>query len=442
MTVSSSIADTRYAGDGSTTLFATGFKFYANAALRVSTIVDATGVETVKALTTDYTIIGGAGATGSVVMNVAPASGTTLVIKRVEPYTQETDLGTNDPLPAEVLELTFDKLAMQIQQVDYLVRRAVIAEPSFDPNTDDAYTVPAPVSGKILSGKADGTGWENIDPVAGPTGPQGPAGPAGAGSGDALVANPLSQFAATTSAQLRSVLSDETGTGAAVFATAPTLVNPVVGTQLSGDNSTKAASTAFVQAALTTGGAWTTGDVKVTLKAAADSGWVLLNDGSIGNGASAATTRANADTEALFTLLWTNCADAECPVSGGRGANAAADFAANKRLTLPLSMGRALGISGAGAGLTSRALGKTTGAETHALVTGELASHTHAAGTLVAPVPTPTGAVSVDFTLEATNQDAAGPENVAITGSTAAAGSGTAHNNMQPTTFLNAMIKL
>jgi fibronectin-binding autotransporter adhesin len=43
----------------------------------------------------------------------------------------------------------------------------------------------------------------------------------GAGSGDALVANPLSQFAATTSAQLAGVISDETGSGALVFGTAP-----------------------------------------------------------------------------------------------------------------------------------------------------------------------------------------------------------------------------
>lgn len=51
-----------------------------------------------------------------------------------------------------------------------------------------------------------------------------------AGGGDALTSNPLSQFAATTSAQLRGVLSDETGTGAAVFATSPTLVTPALGT--------------------------------------------------------------------------------------------------------------------------------------------------------------------------------------------------------------------
>lgn len=55
------------------------------------------------------------------------------------------------------------------------------------------------------------------------------------GGGDALTSNPLSQFAATTSAQLRSVLSDETGTGAAVFADSPTLVTPALGTPSGGD---------------------------------------------------------------------------------------------------------------------------------------------------------------------------------------------------------------
>lgn len=47
--------------------------------------------------------------------------------------------------------------------------------------------------------------------------------------GDALVANPLSQFASTTSLQLKNTISDETGSGALVFATSPTLVTPVLG---------------------------------------------------------------------------------------------------------------------------------------------------------------------------------------------------------------------
>ena len=48
--------------------------------------------------------------------------------------------------------------------------------------------------------------------------------------GDALTSDGLDQFASTTSAELRGVLSDETGTGAAVFATSPTLVTPALGT--------------------------------------------------------------------------------------------------------------------------------------------------------------------------------------------------------------------
>jgi len=44
----------------------------------------------------------------------------------------------------------------------------------------------------------------------------------------------LAQFAATTSAQLLGVISDETGTGSLVFATSPTLVAPALGTPTSG----------------------------------------------------------------------------------------------------------------------------------------------------------------------------------------------------------------
>lgn len=54
-------------------------------------------------------------------------------------------------------------------------------------------------------------------------------GNAGAGTGDALVANPLSQFASTTSTQLAGVISDETGSGALVFGTSPTLTTPTLG---------------------------------------------------------------------------------------------------------------------------------------------------------------------------------------------------------------------
>lgn len=69
------------------------------------------------------------------------------------------------------------------------------------------------------------------------------------------VASPLSQFASTTSAQLAGIISDETGSGPLVFATSPTLTTAVLGsstatTQSPADNSTKVATTAYVDAAV------------------------------------------------------------------------------------------------------------------------------------------------------------------------------------------------
>ncbi len=52
----------------------------------------------------------------------------------------------------------------------------------------------------------------------------------GAGGTVAYTANNLSVFAATTSAQLAGVISDETGSGALVFGTSPTFTTPALGT--------------------------------------------------------------------------------------------------------------------------------------------------------------------------------------------------------------------
>ncbi len=79
--------------------------------------------------------------------------------------------------------------------------------------------------------------------------------------GDALVGSPLSQFAATTSTQLRGVLSDENGTGAALFdgATSPTFVSPslgtpttLVGTNITGTAAGLTAGNATLAATVTT----------------------------------------------------------------------------------------------------------------------------------------------------------------------------------------------
>lgn len=175
---------------------------------------------------------------------------------------------------------------------------------------------------------------------------------------------------------------------------------------------------------------WSTGDVKLTMKAAADSGWLLCNDGTIGNAVSGGTSRANADCEALFALLWNNVTNTYAAVSGGRGANAAADWAAGKTIALTKMLGRALGIAGTGASLSARAHGATTGTETHLLTTAEMPSHTHTIN------------ASINSNRATSSGGSEGIMSQLSTSNTQSQGGGGAHNNMQPTTFLNAMIKL
>jgi len=83
------------------------------------------------------------------------------------------------------------------------------------------------------------------------------------GGGDALVANPLSQFAATTSLQLLNTISDETGTGSLVFATSPTLVTPLLGTPTSGVLTNCTGTAAGLTAGAVTNGVYTTDNLSV-----------------------------------------------------------------------------------------------------------------------------------------------------------------------------------
>lgn len=99
-----------------------------------------------------------------------------------------------------------------------------------------------------------------------------------------------------------------------------------------------------------------TGDGKFTWRSAADPGWVLANDGTIGSASSGATNRANADCLDLYTVLY-GYADALAPVIGGRGASAAADFAANKPIRLLRVAGRAIAGLGAAISLDSGVTG-------------------------------------------------------------------------------------
>jgi hypothetical protein len=213
-----------------------------------------------------------------------------------------------------------------------------------------------------------------------------------------------------------------------------------------------------------TNSAWSTGDIKTTHKVAADTSWILWSDGTIGDASSSATIRANADTAALFALYWNNYSNSLCPVSGGRGASAAADYAAHKTLALPLGAGRALSNSGTGSGLTARTVGTWSGNETITLGTANLPNVTFAVTVTGTITVVSTGAnilqgsVANPFINFDTNNQpgsligtgaAAGAitstGGATLTGGTSSLNGGvtqTAFSITQPTTYVNIMIKL
>lgn len=119
MTVSTAYAPLTYAGNAVTTAFSVTWPFFTGSL--VVTSISSTGVETVKTLTTHYTVSGGTGttglpATGTVTMLTAPASGTTLRIERLTPKTQGSTWGENDAFPQAVIEAALDRLTLIAQE--------------------------------------------------------------------------------------------------------------------------------------------------------------------------------------------------------------------------------------------------------------------------------------------------------------------------------------
>ena len=127
MTISSVTVKNSYSGDGSTTSFNYTFKIFAESDLQVI-IRSSTGTETVKTITTHYTVAGAGNTNGGSVTFTSgniPASGETVVLRRAVPQTQAIDYIANDPFPAESHEEGLDRATMTTQQVQEELDRAI-----------------------------------------------------------------------------------------------------------------------------------------------------------------------------------------------------------------------------------------------------------------------------------------------------------------------------
>ena len=100
MSVSNTATRTPYTGNGSTTSFATVFQFQGAGTTSELTVVKriiATGVESTLTYTTDYTVTGGNGETGTVIAATAPANTVEWHIIRNTTQSQTADYVENNP---------------------------------------------------------------------------------------------------------------------------------------------------------------------------------------------------------------------------------------------------------------------------------------------------------------------------------------------------------
>lgn len=270
MSISTTTTSVTYAGNNSTvTPYPIPFKYLTDA--DVSVYFD--GVLQTLGAGQDYTITGsGLDLTGSIVTTVAQAPTVTVGVYLDIALDQPVVLQETGTLPAKTIEVEgFDRLNMQVRRVwrklqdvltfntdeangstgtadnllgfdgsgdiaeipnsTFRLSSTEITEADLNASTNASLNLAdtsiqslasiegntilstSETAGKVLQADGDNTcSWVTLG-----------------GGGDALVANPLSQFAQTTSLQLKDTISDETGSGALVFATSPTLVTPDLG---------------------------------------------------------------------------------------------------------------------------------------------------------------------------------------------------------------------
>jgi hypothetical protein len=158
MTISSTTVRNSYSGDNSTTTFSYTFKIFQDSDIQV--IIRSTdGTETIKTITTHYTVTGaGASGGGSVIFTSGniPTSTQTVVLRRNIPQTQAIDYIANDPFPAESHEEGLDRATMSIQQLQEEVTRSLKLSKT-NTMTSTEFTVGASArADKILAFDANG----------------------------------------------------------------------------------------------------------------------------------------------------------------------------------------------------------------------------------------------------------------------------------------------
>lgn len=126
MTVTTTSVSKAYTGDNSTVAFAVDFQFWDSDELDVYLRTISTGAEVLQTESTDYTVSGGAGSTGTVTFTTAPASTVEVHIRRDSNQTQQKDIAAFTKFPSAAVEEQLDRHTQRIQEiVDDFQKRAL-----------------------------------------------------------------------------------------------------------------------------------------------------------------------------------------------------------------------------------------------------------------------------------------------------------------------------
>src|SRR5262245_3766357 len=315
MTVTSDLSRVEYSGNGSTTVFSTGFAFLSNLDVKVILTDLATQAETVQVEITHYVLTGATPThedptPGTLTMLTAPPAGTMLVIMRDVYFVQDLNGTTLSTMDAGDQEHAYDRIWHALAQLKEGMNRAlrstdgspdpipgswvpvlaIVADgarrvlqvtswidgPAEGTPPDSGMYVGPTIDGTNIANAVDSRGPQGIPgpngPAGppGPAGPQGPTGPTGTGAGDMLrsanLSDVLSASTSRTNLGLKGAAILDVGTIAGTvaagddsrFAAAAPLNSPAfTGNPTSatppaaGDNDTSLATTSFVQSEIT-----------------------------------------------------------------------------------------------------------------------------------------------------------------------------------------------
>ena len=163
-TVTSPLNKVTYAGDSVTSVFAFAFNVYASTDLVLTKVDTATGIETALTLNTDYTVslTKVAPTTGSVTLIAgALPTGTSLVIRRVLPLTQQINISDYSPTPAATWNEGYDRGVMLSQQIQEQASRAIVQSVT----ATSQITFPSSVDGQCIGWS--GTSLSNLSCAGG-----------------------------------------------------------------------------------------------------------------------------------------------------------------------------------------------------------------------------------------------------------------------------------